>query len=340
MAVPAGTTQTFQMVGIREQLSDVIINIAPKDTPFTSMVGKTTAMTRTPEWLRDTLANPNPVNAQIEGNDATNLTAVDPDRIKNITQLFDKTIQVSSTAQVVKAAGRSNEMKYQIAKRGHEIKRDMEMRFCSGYASVIGNATTAGQMAGYESWIVTNASRGTGGAAGGYNSGTGLVAAPTDGTLRAFTEALLKNVIQSAYNNGSVPEYVMMRATHKQTASTFGGIATQYRPNDGVKVATILGAAGVYISDFGEHKLIANRFVGAAAGRTADGPTGLYTGNAGASAGAVLLVEPSKWKIAFLQPFKTVPLAKTGHADRRMLFAEMTLECLEERASAVISDLL
>jgi len=322
------------MSGIREQLSDVIINIAPMDTPMFTGIKKGTATTRTPEWMRDTLDKPNPSNVVVEGADATNLSAVDPDRLKNITQLFEKTVQVSSTAQAVKAAGRSDELKYQVAKRGKEIKRDVEMRITGNWASVLGNSTTGGQAAGFESWIVTNASRGSGGAAGGFSAG--IVSAATDGTGRAFTEALLKSTIQSCWNNGGDISQIHLCGDHKQQASAFSGIATQYRQNDGTKDATILGAAGIYVSDFGTHKLLANRFIGSGTGRTLDTETGLALG---ASVRSALLVDPSKWKLVFLQPFKTTPLAKTGHSDRRMLFAELTLECLEERGSGVVADL-
>lgn len=334
MSVLSGTVQTFAMTGIREQLSDVITNIAPMDTAMFSLVPKTKATTRTPEWLRDTLANPDPTNAKVEGDDAANLNAVEPDRLKNIVQLYEKTLGVSSTAQAVKAAGRSDELKYQVAKRGKEMKRDIEMRMCGNYSSVLGNSSTAGQMAGFPAWMVTNVSRGSGGTSNGFSGG--LVTLATDGTGRAFTETLLKSVIQKCWNNGGDIKYIMMCGDHKQQASAFPGIATQYRENEDTKKATILGAAGVYVSDFGTHKLVANRFVGAGTGRSLDSGNGLALG---ASVREVLLVDPSKWKLAFLQPFKTVPLAKTGHADRRMLWAELTLECLEERGSGVVADL-
>lgn len=336
MAVPVGTVQTFAMVGIREQLADVILNIAPMDTPLTSSIKKGSIESRTPEWLRDTLRKPNPMNAQIEGNDVSGITTIDPDRLKNVTQIFDETVIVSSTAQAVKAAGRSNELKYQVAKSGKALKRDMEQRFCGNYGSVLGNATTAGQAAGFEAWIVTNANRGTGGASGGFQVGTGLVTGATDGATRVFTEALLKTTIQSCWNNGGMIDLILMPGSIKQTASTFGGIATQYRENSGVKQASILGAAAVYISDFGEHRLVPDRFVGAGTGRTLDATTGLALG---ASVRSALLVDPDKWKLMFLQPFKTVEIAKTGHSDRRMLFAEVTLECLEERGNGVVADL-
>jgi hypothetical protein len=333
MAILTNTLQTFQQVGIREQLSDVIFNIAPTEVPFTSMARKGKASTRTPEWLRDTLRNPNPGNAVIEGNDSPTAASLgQPDRLKNVVQLFDETVVVSDTAIAVNTAGRANELKYQVAKSAKSLKRDMEMRLTSNYASVVGNTSTAGQCAGAEAWITTNTSRGASGANGGYNSGTGLVAAATDGTARAFTEALLKTVIKAAWDAGGEPDTVMMTGSKKQTFSSFTGIATQFNQVNDQNKLMIYGAADIYKSDFGQHKIVPNRFMGAAASGRSE-TNGLYPGQ------SVLVLTPNTWELMFLQPFTTIPLARTGHAERRLLKAEVTLACKEERANGIVADL-
>lgn len=331
MAAPTGTVQTFAGVGIREQLSDAIMNIAPTETPFMSMARKGTCKTRTPEWLRDTLRNPNPSNITVEGDDAVGDAQAQPERLKNVVQLFDETVIVSDTMRAVDTAGRNDELKYQVAKAGKAVKRDMEMRFLGNYASVVGNGTTGGQSAGAEAWLATNTSRGATGANGGYVPGTGLVTAATDGTGRAYTEALLKPVIKSVWDNGGEPSTIMMTGAKKQTASTFTGIAQQTNDvNDNNKVV-IYGSADLYKSDFGVHKLVPNRFVGAG---TARAPVnGLFAGN------SVLVLTPSTWEVKFLQPFGVTPLARTGHAEKRLLKAEATLACKEERANGVVADL-
>lgn len=336
MAIVTGTVQTFATVGIREQLSDVIINIAPTETPFFTMCRKGTAKTRTPEFMRDTLNKPNAGNAQIEGNDlTTGATMLQPDRLKTIVQLFDKVVIVSDTAQAVDTAGRSNELKYQVAKTGKEIKRDIEMRICGNYASVLGNSTTAGQTPGAEAWITSNVSRGATGAGGGFNSGTGLVNAATDGTLRAATEALLKPVIKSVWDAGGEPSTIMVTGLKKQTFSTFTGIAAQYNEVNSQNKVVIYGAADVYKSDFGTHKIVPNRFMGGAATvRTANATTGLFE-----SGSPALILTPSVWEVKFLQPFATIPLARTGHAEKRLLKAELALCCKEERANGLVADL-
>lgn len=332
MAAPTNTVQTFAMIGIREQLSDAIMNIAPTETPFTTAVKKGTCKSRTPEWLRDTLRAPNPANVTVEGDDPTGDAQSHPERLKNVTQIFDELVIVSDTARSVDTAGRGDELKYHVAKAGRAIKRDMEMRFLGNYASVLGNSTTGGQMAGVEAWLTTNVSRGATGANGGFNSGTGLVAAATDGTDRAYTEALLKPVIKSVWDAGGEPSIIMMSGAKKQTNSAFTGIAQQTNDvNDNNKVV-IYGSADLYKSDFGIHKLVPNRFIGASATRT---PTnGLYPGD------SVLILDPATWEIKFLQPFGVTEVARTGHSEKRLLKAEVTLACKEERGNGVVADLL
>lgn len=317
MALPTGAVQTFAMVGIREELSDVITNISPMDVPFYSMCRKGKTKSRSPEWLKDSLQAAAPTNKVVEGYDAdTGDTMYQPTRLKNYVQLMDKTVIVSTTAQAVESAGRSSELKYQVAKSGKELKRDMEARMTGNYASVVGNASTAGECAGAEAWIETNVS--TVGAVGGYDTNTGLVDAATDSTQRAFTEAMVKEVVREAWSSGGEPSMMMVGPFNKQVASGFAGIATQYRDNAGTRRATILGAADVYVSDFGELRIVANRFQ---RDRTA------------------LVLQPDTWEVKFLQPFSTTPLAKTGHADKRLLACEFTLCVTDEAANGKVADL-
>lgn len=318
MAVPTNAVQTFAAIGIREEISDMITNISPMDVPFYSMCKKGKTKSRTPEWLKDEIRAANANNAAVEGDDVTGDSMGQPSRVKNVVQLFDETVIVTDTAQAVDTAGRANELGYQVMKTGKALKRDMEAAITSKNASVVGGASTAGKLGGAESWIETNDSVGTGGAAGGYNSGTGVVDAPTDGTQRAFTEALLKPVIKATWEAGGDPRTIMVGGFNKQALSGFAGIATQYRENSGSRQATILGAADVYVSDFGEHRVIPNRFQ---RDRSA------------------LVLDMGKWEIKFLQPFGTVPLARTGHSEKRLLKAELTLCCAEEKANGIVRDL-
>jgi len=338
MTVASNTVQTFAMVGIREDLSDTITMIDPTEVPFYSGISKKSAKNRTPEWQTDSLAAPDPANMNIEGDTAANDAGTQPVRLKNVVQLFDKVVEVSSTAQAVEAAGREDELAYQVLKRGKEIKRDFEARATGNYASVLGAAGTAGQMGGAEAYIKTNVSRGATGSSGGYNTGTGLIVAATDGTLRQATEALLKDVIQQAWMRGGNPSTIMVNGAMKQKFSGFTGIATQYRDNPGTKAAVIIAAADIYKSDFGLHSIVPNRFMCHGTGRDNTWTNKARTDIEDANRTALVL-DMSSWSARFLQPLKTSPLAKLGHSDRKMLAAELTLECADEQKNGVLADI-
>jgi hypothetical protein len=315
MTVPSGTTQTYQVVGRREDLTDVIHDVSPTDTPFMSAIGKSEAKNTFHEWQTDALAAASASNAVIEGDDPANDSITATVRLGNYTQLSDKVIQVSSTQRASNNAGRGDELSYQLMKRGKELKRDIESSLTSNNASVAGAAGTARVSAGFEAWIQTNDSRGAGGSNTAFSGG--IQAAATDGTQRAYTESLLKDVLQLCWENGGDPNLIMVGAFNKKVMSGFSGIADQVR-DTGNKRATIVGAADVYVSDFGQLDIVANRF---------------------SRSRSALVVDPSMWKLCYYQRFKTEDLAKTGHSDRKMLSVEYTLECCNEKSSGTVADL-
>ena len=319
MAVPTNTVQTFSRTNIREDLTNIISNISPVDTPFISNIGTAKAKQRLHEWQTDTLAAADSDNKTVEGDDATIDTSPASSRRNNYTQLMDKVVSVSSTSRAVDNAGYADELAYQVSKKAKELKRDMEKRACDNKAAVPGGASTAGETAGAVAFIQTNAERGVGGAAGTLSGTTsGYVnAAATNGTLRNFTEAQLKSAIQKAWNEGGSPSMALMSGTLKQTASTFAGIAQLRKENGGNGMATIIGAADVYVSDFGDIAFVPSRFT---TGRD------------------VLVIDPSLWKVADLQGYQLEDLAKTGHSDKKMLSREWTLVCQNEKGNAVVAD--
>ena len=113
MATPAGTFTTFLAVGEREDLSDIIYDISPMDTPFLSNAKRGSASATFHEWQTDSLTAA-ALNANIEGDDATTDTAVATNRLGNYTQISTKVTRVTGTLQSVSTAGRDEEMRYQI----------------------------------------------------------------------------------------------------------------------------------------------------------------------------------------------------------------------------------
>ena len=316
MAVPGNTVQTFSRNSIREDLADIISNIAPTDTPFISNIGTATATQRAHQWQTDDLATPDGDNKHVEGDDTAADAASPTVRLTNYTQIFKKSVIVSGTARAVDNAGYADELAYQVGKRAKEIKRDEEVRMCGDYAAALGNSTTPSETAGAVAFLATNSNRGAGGADPTTSNGV-VDAASTQGTLRTFTEAQLKDVMQKAWTEGGQPRMVIMSGALKQTASTFEGIADLRKdvPNG---AATIIGAADVYVSDFGNLAFVPSRFT---TGRDA------------------LVVDPDLWAVAQLRPYELDELAKTGDSEKRQMLCEKTLECLNEKGNGVVADI-
>ena len=310
--------RTYAAIGMREDLSDVIYNISPTDTPFMSTVGKTKATAVYHEWQTDSLAAA-AANAAVEGADASTATLSPTTRVGNRTQISQKTIGVTGTLEAVDKAGRKSEKAYQLAKASSEIKRDMEFTFLSNTVQSNGTAgSTARVLGGLQTWLATNGDFGSGGSAGA--SGT---TARTNGTNRTFTEDILKTVIKEVFESGGSPKILMVTPAHKQTVSAFAGIAAQRYMAPSDAPTTIIGAADIYLSDFGSVSVVPNRF--------------MVSGNSANEVAFVL--DPEYAAVAYLRPFFTNELAKNGDSDRTQLLVEYTLEVRNEAAHGIIADL-
>ncbi len=195
MAIITNTFTRFDAKGLREDLADVIFNISPEETPFVSSLRRGRAKQTLHEWQTDSLAAVDTDNAQIEGDDITTFPAVAASvRVGNFTQISRKLLILSGTLEEVDKAGRRSELAYQLAKRGSELKRDMEAIALENIGGDAGSSSAARKLATLSAWVKTNDDFGAGGASPTYVSGV-PGAARTDGTQRAFTETLLKTVI-------------------------------------------------------------------------------------------------------------------------------------------------
>ena len=312
------TYQTYTAIGQREDLSDIIYNISPTDTPFMSSIGKTKATAVYHEWQVDSLAAASLSNAAVEGADATSATMGVTTRAGNRTQIFQKTVQIAGTLEAVDKAGRKCEKAYQLAKASSEVKRDMELTLLSNQVAAAGNSSTARTLGGLQTWLATNGDFGTSGVAGA--SGT---TARTDGTDRTFTEAILKTVVKEVYTAGGNPKVLMVNPAHKQTVSAFAGIAAQRYMAPSNEATTIIGAADVYLSDFGTMSVVPNRFMNAT----------------NACDETAFVTDPDMLAIAYLRPFATNELARVGDSEKTQLICEATLEVKNEAAHGIIADL-
>ena len=281
------------------------------------------------EFQTDSLASVDTTNAVVEGAGATasDASATATKRMQNYTQISRKVVSISGTEEVVNKAGRNSELSYQLAKKSSELKRDMEAILTRNQAADAGDSSNARNTASLEAWLRTNTSRSTAGTTDGANptlSGTTSGypnAAATDASndgLREFTETLLKDVIQSVWTEGGDPSILMVGPTQKQKASTFTGIASQryMAPNDGP--TTIIGAADIYISDFGSVSIVPNRFQ---RDRSA------------------FVLDPEYASVNYLRDFEVVDLARVGDSEQKLVQVEYGLEISNEAAHGVIADI-
>ena len=313
MTQPTNTFDSFDAIGNREDLSDLIHMISPTDTPFLSAIGKTPATSTKHEWQTDTLASPSATNAAVEGDDQDSIASTPTARIFNRTQILTKSPAISGTQRAMDSAGRADEMDYQIMKAGAELKTDLESSLFANNAQVTGNSTTAREMGGIEAYIATNDN--FGGGSGASPAGGDGTAARTDGTQRAFAEADLKTVLADAADAGGKPTTIYLGSFNKQAMSAFSGGAT--RTIEATQ-KQLVNAVDMYMSDFGALNVVYSRHV-----RTR----------------SALVLDTSMFKLATLRDFQTHDLAKTGDTDRKQLLIEATLEVQNEAGSAGVFDL-
>jgi hypothetical protein len=308
-----GSFKTYDATSNREDLTDAIYNISPTETPFISSIQRSNATATLHEWQTDALADATTDNALLEGFDVERATSSATSREQNYTQISGKNVTVSGTQRAVDHAAIEDMYAYQAAKKGRELKRDMETILTGNQGYTAGGSSTARTLRSLESWLGTNESRGSGGA-----SATAATASATDATAgdqRTFTETILKDVIQQVYSTGGNANMLMVGPVNKQKVSDFTGRSSS---REVVEAETILGAASLYASDFGDIRVVPNRFQRE---RTA------------------FLIDPDMAAVSYLRPFTTFDLAKRGDADTKQILAEYTLEMRNEGAHGVMADL-
>ncbi len=318
MSLPTNTLATYEAIGNREDLADIVYRVDPTDTPFMTGIEKAKASAVKHEWQTQSLATAQTTNAVLEGDDAAADATTVTVRLSNIAQISRKVPQVSGTQQAVDHAGRGNEMSYQEMLKGLELKRDMEgSLIASTSGSTPGSDVLVRRLGSVLSWIRTNTSVSTSGTTGVEPTGSDGSGVRTNGTQRAFTEVQLKNVLQSIWVSGGKPDQLMTGSFNKQVFSTFSGRAS---PIEQAATKKITAGVDAYESDFGVLKVIPNRFC-----RQRD----------------VFALQTDLWAVAFVNGRRMVsmPLSQTGDSVKRLVISEYTLEARNEKASGLVTDL-
>ncbi|MCD6674846.1 MAG: DUF5309 domain-containing protein [Burkholderiaceae bacterium] len=318
MTQATGTTATNDLVGLAEDVEDIIFRLDPMDTFALSTFKKKKATAINHQWQTDALATPG-ANAKVEGDETAYTAATPTVMLSNYTQIAGKSVRVTGTADAVRKYGRAEEFAYQIAKKGKELKRDIEFSLLQNAASVAGNDSTPRKSAGLECMISGNTSHGSGGSTPGYSGG--LFGAPVAGTGRALTETILKAALQAAWEDGGDPSVILTGPAQKAVMATFAGatkFAGVYNQAQGKSQGMVIGGIDLYISDFGEHKIRLSRYM---------------------RSSVVFALDPEYLSVAWLRRIKFEERAKTGDNTSGELLGEFCLVCDAPDSHAKVADL-
>ena len=319
MAVIAKTRETYPALGpgradppggIREDLSDIIYNIAPEDTPFMSAIGKDSCDNTYFEWQTDTLADPI-ANRQAEGTDPQDLNAhAEPLRVGNYTQISSKAIRSSGTAEAVDFAGRKSTQAYQMAKKAKELKLDMESMLLGLDVMDAGSSGAPRATAGVGAWIHTNIVNATAGTTPGKD-------APTPGAAKAVEEDDIRECMKMCWDEGAKPTVIMCDGAIKQAISALSQSVSELRTAANDKSpAYVVAAVDIYVSDFGNLQIVPNRLM---------------------PAGTAYFFDYDYWDVAYLRPFMTHDIARLGDSEAQMLIVEYGLRSKNEEANGKIT---
>lgn len=323
MAVPGNTRLTFGGVQVREDLSDIIYNISPMDTPFMSGAGKGSCSNTLFEWQKDELAAA-AANQKLEGDNPTSLAVVEPVKLTNQTQISEKAVQTSGTAEAVDWAGRKSSQAYQLAKRAKEIKRDMELMLTGEDVKAAGAAGVPRKTAALMSWLGdavaadSNIIDGSAGPAAPIaNAGDGTAVAVKAGALAVLTMDMVNDCVQQVWEAGGSPDIIMCDASLKVKMSALAGsvVADIVTNHDKASPAHAVNSVDVIVTDFGTFKIVPSRLC---------------------LANQLYVLDFDFWSIDYLRPFTTETLAKTGDSVQQMMIAEYGLRGKNGQANGAV----
>ena len=290
--------KTYDATAIREDLSDVIYDISPTDTPFmSSIAGKGSVSNTLFEWQTEALASAVINNYHVEGADAGTAATTVTARVTNQTQISKKVVEVSGSHEAVNNAGKKSELAHQLAKASKELKRDMEGSLLANNAAAAGNATTARETRGAAHWITTN-----------------VTDAGSSSTHAAMVEADVLAAAEAVWTAGGEASTILLGATNKKLITAMSGRADSVRSVADNNM-TIQNSVDVYVSDFGTYNIVMDRFC---------------------DQDYVYFLDHDMWSVDYLRDFQTVDIARAGDGEKKMLLVEYGLRCGNEAANAKI----
>lgn len=335
MAVPTNTYEQYATLdSLKEDISELIFNISPVETPGLSMCGVSTASQRLHQWQIDSLEDEatgalNPVDTSngtvaAEGDDASVQAATPTTLLGNYSQINTRSYAVSGSLESADKYGRDSQLAYEAAKTARFLKNVVDTSITGlNQPAVAGSSGVVRRTASLEAWLTSNVSHvGTNPTLSGGIPNAGRV----DGTTRTLTAGFLDTVIQSAWENGGKPTTILAGGTQKTAISAFdglGNVATASTARTDRASRTIYATADTYYSNFGVLNVVPSRHIR---------KTATFDRN-------VFLLDPEYIKVAYNRTWQQWDLAKTGDSIQRQMLVEWSLEVCNEAAHGLIADL-
>ena len=268
---------SYNVAGIREDLTDILTILEPESTPLTSLAKKLKATGTFHEVQADDLSTAS-FDGVGEGEDVASFTnqAINRTRLGNYIQKFRRTWMTSDIAQLVDTAGVSSEYAYGEGKATRECKRDIEAAICSSQdRQADAGSGTPYKTRGFLKWM------GVGGQPSDVPAAFQNVANDTTGTQ---TETTFNSVLQELYDANGMPGgnlTLIAGSTLKKEISFFTRADTS--SNDSVYSVTqtadskkITLSVQTYEGDFGTVNITPSVFLNRTSGSsTVDGDAGL-----------------------------------------------------------------
>lgn len=317
MSQPTNTFDSYDAVGAREDLSNVIYDISPDETPFYSKCRKVKATNVLHEWQTDALRAAGD-NKHVEGDETTATARAATTRLGNRSQIFKDAVAIPDTDDTTDKAGRGKEIMYQSLKAAKEQKLDIERALFLNNAAVAGNSTTARELAGVPTWIVTNVDFQSGNS-GANATGDGTDARTDDGTPTAFSQTKFDNVMQQIWEEGGKANTCYLSAFQMNAALGFEGMNNQRSTVQATQSGknAVINAVDIYMTSFGAIEFRMSRL-----NRSRD----------------VFLMQDDMWNVAVKRPTSKTNLAKTGDNSKVQIITELTLCALNEKSSGAVFD--
>jgi hypothetical protein len=313
-ATEGATTSTIQAATNLEDISKILWDVSPADTPLLSAMGRNKATATNHDWPTQELKAAAHL-AAVEGEDAVPVVRDPRVRLSNHCQIIkDHAVSSGTQEQVLKAGSVGSEVARAIANIMREMKTHAEFSMIGrSEPKVARDATTAGELASLDCYLAGDSYQGV----GTVPTGDGTDA-PVAGTGRNLDEAIFTAALGDLWNQSGGNKNLLAVCGSKQRGiiSTFTSSSTRYVSTDNRELTASID---VYDGDY---------------------HTVTVTPSRQCLATNVFIVDKEYLKCSDLRSLRTKDLAVIGDSTRKEVLWELTLEVCAPKAHSNIADLL